>query len=147
MSESNQSVRYRARELGIAPGILSPGPHNAITDVPGICVGQVTAICDGDIRTGATAILSHSESIYEDKVPAGIAVANRFGKLMGSTQVAELGEVEAPIVLTNTLPVPHAADTGARRRLDGSRIYSLVKSVNSMRSHAKVPCLLPLRST
>jgi len=108
MKDSNQ--RRRSRELGIKPGILAPGTGNAITDVHGVCIGQVTLIEEADIRTGATAILSHAGNLYEDRVPAGIAVANGFGKLMGSTQVVELGEIETPIVLTNTLSVPQAAD-------------------------------------
>jgi D-aminopeptidase len=102
--------RPRAREFGIAPGILPPGPLNAITDVQGVCVGQITLIEGEDIRTGATAILPHTGNLYQEKVPAGIAVGNGYGKLMGDTQVAELGEIETPIVLTNTLAVPQAAD-------------------------------------
>lgn len=108
MKDSNQ--RRRSRELGIKPGILAPGTGNAITDVHGVCIGQVTLIEEADIRTGATAILPHAGNLYKDRVPAGIAVANGFGKLMGSTQVVELGEIETPIVLTNTLSVPRAAD-------------------------------------
>lgn len=108
MKDSNQ--RRRSRKLGIKPGILAPGTGNAITDVHGVCIGQVTLIEEADIRTGATAILPHAGNLYKDRVPAGIAVANGFGKLMGSTQVVELGEIETPIVLTNTLSVPRAAD-------------------------------------
>jgi D-aminopeptidase len=102
--------RKRARELGIAPGILPVGKWNAITDVAGVKVGHVTLIEGDDIRTGVTAILPHDGNIFQDKVPAGIAVGNGFGKLMGSTQVDELGEIETPLVLTNTLAVPVAAD-------------------------------------
>lgn len=102
--------RARARALGIVPGILPPGPLNAITDVAGVLVGQVTLFVDDDICTGVTAILPHGDNLYYDKVPAGIAVGNGYGKLMGSTQVIELGEIETPIVLTNTLAVPQAAD-------------------------------------
>lgn len=102
--------RRRARELGIAPGILPPGAWNAITDVQGVKVGHVTLIEGEGVRTGATAILPHGGNVFQDKVPAGIAVGNGFGKLMGSTQVAELGEIETPIVLTNTLAVPAAAE-------------------------------------
>lgn len=105
-----KTSRKRARELGIAPGILPPGRWNAITDVKGVKVGQVTLIEGDDIRTGVTAILSHDGNIFQDKVPAGIAVGNGFGKLMGFTQVQELGEIETPIVLTNTLAVPAAAE-------------------------------------
>jgi len=102
--------RCRVRELGIKPGILPPGMLNAITDVAGVRVGHVTLIESDDICTGATAILPHDGNIYQDKVPAGIVVGNGYGKLMGSTQVVELGEIETPILLTNTLSVPQAAD-------------------------------------
>ncbi|WP_319407496.1 P1 family peptidase [uncultured Desulfosarcina sp.] len=105
-----ESVRKRARELGIAPGILPTGPLNAITDVHPVEVGHVTVIEGDDIRTGATAILPHRENVYQRKVPAGIAVGNGYGKLTGSTQIRELGEIETPIVLTNTLCVPRAAE-------------------------------------
>ena len=102
--------RKRVRELGIAPGILPTGTWNAITDVDGVKVGHVTMIECDDIRTGVTVILPHDGNIFQDKVPAGIVVGNGFGKLMGSTQVNELGEIETPIVLTNTLAIPAAAD-------------------------------------
>src|SRR5919106_1715470 len=104
------SPRKRARELGIAPGILPIGKWNAITDVPGVKVGQVTLIEGEDIRTGVTAILPHDRNLFQDKVPAGIVVGNGFGKLAGTTQVEELGDIETPIVLTNTLSVPRAAE-------------------------------------
>jgi len=103
------AARPRAREAGIAIGILPPGPLNAITDVAGVRVGQVTLIEGDSVRTGVTAILPHGGNLYQDKVPAGFAVANGYGKFMGSTQIAELGEIEAPILLTNTLNVPEAA--------------------------------------
>ena len=102
--------RKRAREWGIAPGVLPTGRWNAITDVDGVRVGHVTLIEGDDIRTGVTAILPHAGNLYQDKLPAGIVVGNGFGKLMGSTQVDELGEIETPIVLTNTLCVPRAAE-------------------------------------
>ncbi len=102
--------RKRVRELGILPGILSVGKWNAITDVPGVKVGHVTLIEGEDVRTGVTAILPHDGNLFQDKVPAGMVVGNGFGKLMGSTQVEELGEIETPIVLTNTLAVPRAAE-------------------------------------
>jgi D-aminopeptidase len=98
--------RVRARELGLAPGVLAPGPQNAITDVAGVRVGQVTLIEGETIRTGVTAILPHGGNLFQDKVPAGLSVANGFGKLAGVSQVRELGEIETPIVLTNTLSVP-----------------------------------------
>lgn len=101
--------RPRAREAGIAIGILPTGPLNAITDVAGVKVGQVTIIEGANIRTGVTAILPHGGNLYQDKVPAGFSVGNAYGKFMGSTQIKELGEIETPIVLTNTLNVPEAA--------------------------------------
>jgi D-aminopeptidase len=111
MKPSEESKeRCRVRELGIIPGILPTGPLNAITDVSGVLVGHLTLIEGQDIRTGVTAILPHPGNPFQDKVPAGFAVANGFGKLMGSTQVQELGELETPILLTNTLSVPRAAD-------------------------------------
>ncbi|WP_374470925.1 P1 family peptidase [Phenylobacterium sp.] len=100
----------RARELGITPGVLSPGPLNAITDVSGVRVGHLTRHEEPDIHTGVTVVLPHEGNLFQDKVPAGLAVANGFGKLMGATQIAELGEIETPIALTNTLAVPRAAD-------------------------------------
>jgi D-aminopeptidase len=99
----------RARDLGIAPGPLPTGPMNAITDVPGVAVGQVTIDRGDNIRTGVTAILPHGGNFFADKVPAAIHVANGFGKLMGLSQVQELGEIETPILLTNTLNVAEAA--------------------------------------
>jgi D-aminopeptidase len=102
--------RQRVRELSVTPGILPTGKLNAITDVAGVKVGHITLIEGDDIRTGATAILPHGGNIYQDKVPAGIVVGNGYGKLTGSTQMDELGEIETPIVLTNTLAVPVAAE-------------------------------------
>ena len=101
--------RPRAREAGISFGILPTGPLNAITDVGGVRVGQVTIVEGASIRTGVTAILPHGGNLYQDKVPAGFSVGNAYGKFMGSTQIEELGEIETPIVLTNTLNVPEAA--------------------------------------
>jgi D-aminopeptidase len=103
-------VRPRAREFGLVVGVLAPGPLNAITDVAGVAVGQVTLIEGRDVRTGVTAILPHGGNLYQDKVPAGISVGNGYGKLTGVTQVVELGTLETPIVLTNTLSVPTAAE-------------------------------------
>jgi D-aminopeptidase len=102
--------RVRARELGVAPGVFRPGALNAITDVAGVRVGQVT-ISEGEtVRTGITAILPHGGNAYLERVPAAVFVGNGFGKLAGSTQVAELGELETPILLTCTLCVWKAAD-------------------------------------
>jgi D-aminopeptidase len=91
-------------------GVLPPGKLDAITDVEGVRVGQVTLVRGGDVRTGVTAILPHGGNLFREKVPGAVFVGNGFGKLMGSTQVAELGEIETPILLTNTLSVPRAAD-------------------------------------
>src|SRR5215210_6943025 len=105
-----ESSRKRVRELGIVPGILPVGTWNGITDIPGVRVGHVTLIEAEDVRTGITAILPHEGNLLQEKVPAGIAVGNGFGKLMGSTQLEELGEIETPILLTNTLSIPRAAE-------------------------------------
>jgi D-aminopeptidase len=107
---SASDSRPRAREFGLVVGVLPPGPLNAVTDVAGVAVGQVTIIEGKDVRTGVTVILPHGGNIFQDKVPAGISVGNGYGKLTGVTQVRELGTLESPIVLTNTLSVPVAAD-------------------------------------
>ncbi|MFN2191413.1 MAG: P1 family peptidase [Candidatus Promineifilaceae bacterium] len=99
----------RSRDFGIAPGIYKPGKLNAITDVPGVRVGQVTLVEGENIRTGVTAVLPHAGNVYQDRVPAGLAVGNGYGKLSGISQLQELGELETPVVLTNTLSVPEAA--------------------------------------
>jgi D-aminopeptidase len=100
----------RPRELGIAPGILLPGRHNAITDVAGVRVGHTTLIQGDSVRTGVTAVLPHGGNLFFDRVPAAVHVANGFGKLLGTTQLVELGELETPILLTCTLCVWKAAD-------------------------------------
>jgi len=102
--------RHAARDLGVLVGILPPGPLNAITDVDGVLVGQETVIRGDSINTGVTVVLPHGRNIFREKVPAAIVVGNAFGKLAGSTQVQELGELESPVVLTCTLCVPRAAD-------------------------------------
>jgi D-aminopeptidase len=101
--------RPRAREAGVIVGIFEPGPANAITDVAGVRVGQTTVVRDG-VNTGITAILPHGGNVFREKVPAAIVVGNGFGKLIGVTQVRELGEIETPILLTCTLCVWRAAD-------------------------------------
>ena len=102
--------RARARALGVAPGVFSPGPANAITDVAGVRVGHATLIVGDSVRTGVTAILPHEGNAFLDRVPAAMYVGNGFGKLLGVTQVEELGELETPILLTCTLCVWRAAD-------------------------------------
>src|SRR6266581_121981 len=103
-------ARQRAREAGVAVGVLPPGQLNAITDVAGVSVGHVTIIRGDNVRTGVTAILPHGGNLFREKVPGAVFVGNGFGKLMGSTQVNELGEIETPILLTSTLSVPRVAD-------------------------------------
>lgn len=103
-------TRPRLRDLGVAIGILAPGPLNAITDVDGVRVGHATVIRGENIRTGVTAILPHSGNLFQEKVPAAVFVGNGFGKITGTTQVEELGELETPILLTSTLNVPRVAD-------------------------------------
>ncbi len=105
-----QVARSRARSLGVAPGIFTPGINNAITDVAGVLVGQTTVIAGDSVHTGVTAILPHAGNMFFDRVPAAVFVGNAFGKLVGATQVKELGELETPIVLTCTLCVWRAAD-------------------------------------
>ena len=105
-----QSQRPRVRELGIRVGILPPGSLDAITDVPGVLVGQTTLIRGDNVRTGVTAILPHAGNLYREKVRGAVYIENAYGKLMGSTQIEELGEIETPILLTSTLNVPKVAD-------------------------------------
>jgi D-aminopeptidase len=109
-SSANTQNRPRARELGIKVGVLPTGTLNAITDVDGVLVGHTTIVRGDNIRTGVTAILPHSGNLFRDKVPGAVFVGNGFGKLAGSTQVNELGEIETPILLTSTLSVPRVAD-------------------------------------
>ena len=106
----NQEKRPRAADIGLHVGTLRPGQLDAITDVAGVRVGQVTLIRGDSIRTGVTVVLLSGENIFRDKIPGAVYVGNAFGKLMGSTQVEELGEIETPIALTSTLNVPRVAD-------------------------------------
>jgi D-aminopeptidase len=107
-------VRPRARDLGISPGAGTPGPANAITDVAGVAVGHRTIVRGDAVRTGVTAVLPHAGSLFRDRVPGAVFIGNAFGKLAGSTQVEELGTIESPIVLTNTLSVGIALDAVVR---------------------------------
>jgi D-aminopeptidase len=102
--------RPRARELGLAPGVFEPGPLDAITDVAGVSVGHVTLVEGDTVRTGVTVVVPHAGNLFQDKVPGAVFVGNAFGKLAGSTQVRELGTIETPIVLTNTLAVGAAVE-------------------------------------
>ena len=109
-TSSLDAQRARARDLGVAPGVFVPGANNAITDVAGVRVGQVTVTEGAGVRTGVTAIIPHEGNAYLERVPAAIWVGNGFGKLIGATQANELGELETPILLTCTLCVWKAAD-------------------------------------
>jgi len=109
-SAATPTTRPRARDIGLKIGILPTGSLNALTDVPGVLVGHTTIIRGDDIRTGVTAILPHNGNLFREKVPGAVFVGNGFGKLAGSTQVNELGEIETPILLTSTLSVPRVAD-------------------------------------
>ena len=110
MSTVSAAQRVRARDLGVKPGIFAPGPLNAITDVAGVRVGQATVVAGDSVHTGVTAILPHEGNLFFDRVPAAVHIGNAFGKLVGFTQVKELGELETPILLTCTLCVWRAAD-------------------------------------
>ena len=125
------AARPRARELHIEPGVFPPGPHNAITDVAGVRVGQVTLITGDNIRTGVTAILPHDGNLFQQKVPGAVFVGNAFGKLAGSTQVNELGMIETPIVLTNTLAVGVAVDAVVGYTLS-QKGNEQIRSVNAL---------------
>jgi D-aminopeptidase len=123
--------RPRARELGIAPGLFNPGPLNAITDVSGVAVGHVTIVEGDNVRTGVTAIRPHPGNLFQEKVAGAVFVGNAFGKLAGSTQVDELGTIETPIVLTNTLSVGTAVDAVVRWTTDQPGNAD-VRSVNAV---------------
>jgi D-aminopeptidase len=109
-SQPLQAQRARARDLGVKPGVFTPGKLNAITDVAGVRVGQATIVEGDSVRTGVTAILPHGGNVFTDRVPAAIHVGNGFGKITGVTQLRELGELETPLLLTCTLCVWKAAD-------------------------------------
>jgi D-aminopeptidase len=124
-------TRPRARDLGIQPGVGTPGPLNAVTDVAGVRVGHTTLVSGDAVRTGVTAILPHGGNLFREKVPGAVFVGNAFGKLAGSTQVQELGTIESPIVLTNTLGVGVALDAVVRWTL-GQPGNENVRSVNAL---------------
>jgi D-aminopeptidase len=126
---SQTTERPRAREIGMEIGVFPPGAQNAITDVEGVLVGQVTVWEGEDVRTGITAILPHGGNTFREKVPAAIVVGNGFGKLLGVTQVAELGEMETPILLTCTLCVWRAADAMVEWLLEQDGMEG-VRSIN-----------------
>lgn len=128
---SQEVDRPRARDLGVEVGIFPPGPWNAITDVEGVRVGQVTVVEGTRVNTGVTAIRPHPGSIYHERVPAAIYVGNGFGKLIGVTQVRELGELETPILLTCTLCVWKAADALVEWALEQEGMEG-VRSLNAV---------------
>ena len=109
-SQMTKNTRPRARDIGLKVGILPTGPLDAITDVPDVRVGHTTIVRGAKVRTGVTCVLPHGGNLFREKVPGAVFVGNGFGKLMGSTQVNELGEIETPILLTSTLSVPRVAD-------------------------------------
>ena len=125
------SQAKRARDYGITIGVLKTGPYNAITDVAGVKVGHTTLIKGDSVRTGVTAILPHEGNIYQQKVPAAIYIGNGYGKLAGYSQVKELGNIETPIILTNTLSVPTASNALISYTL-GLEGNETVRSVNSI---------------
>ncbi|MDP2884154.1 MAG: P1 family peptidase [Ignavibacteria bacterium] len=110
ISQAQSNGRLRLRDLGVEIGIFRTGKLNAITDVAGVSVGHVTILQGDSVRTGVTAILPHGGNLFQEKVPAAVFVGNGFGKLVGTTQVEELGQIETPILLTNTLSVWDVAD-------------------------------------
>ena len=142
---SGQTPRVRARDLGVAPGIFKTGALNAITDVAGVRVGQVTLNQGDNIRTGITAIFPHAGNPYLDRVPAAVNVGNGFGKLTGSTQVNELGEIETPIVLTCTLCVWKVADAMAEWMLAQPGMER-VRSINPLVAETNDGTLNDIRS-
>ncbi len=145
MSGAGAEPRSRARALGVAPGVFAPGAFNAITDVAGVMVGHATLVAGDALRTGVTAILPHPGNAFFDRVPAAVHVGNGFGKLVGSTQVNELGEMETPLVLTNTLGVWTAADTLARWMLEQPGMQA-VRSINPLAGETNDGILNDIRS-
>jgi len=130
MAAQNEA-RPRARDLGLAPGVFAPGPLNAITDVAGVSVGHATLNQGDNVRTGITVIVPHQGNVFQDKVPGAVFVGNAFGKLAGSTQVDELGTIETPIALTNTLSVGAVVEGIVKWTIDQKGNES-VRSVNAL---------------
>jgi D-aminopeptidase len=128
---AQSNLRPRAADLGLSPGSGTAGKLDAITDVPGVKVGHTTIVSGDSVRTGVTAILPHGGNIFKEKVPGAVFVGNAFGKLAGSTQVDELGTIETPIVLTNTLSVGTAVEGVVRWTLDQPGNTD-VRSVNAL---------------
>jgi D-aminopeptidase len=137
--------RARARDLGIKPGVFPPGAHNAITDVAGVRVGHATIIEGDSVRTGVTAILPHQGNLFQERVPAALHVGNGFGKLLGATQLNELGELESPILLTCTLCVWNAADALVGWMLEQPGMEN-VRSINPLVAETNDGTLNAIRS-
>lgn len=144
-AQTSSAGRPRARELGVAPGIFQPGQRNAITDVQGVAVGQVTVIEGDSVRTGVTAILPHGGNLFRERVPAALHVGNGFGKLLGVTQLRELGELETPILLTCTLCVWKAADAMVEWMLSQPGMQD-VRSINPLVGETNDGTLNAIRS-
>jgi D-aminopeptidase len=128
---AQNEARPRARDIGLAPGVFEPGANNAITDVADVAVGHATLNQGDAVRTGVTVIVPHPGNVFQDKVPGAVFVGNAFGKLAGSTQVDELGTIETPIALTNTLSVGAVMDGVVRWTLDQPGNGN-VRSVNAL---------------
>ena len=145
VSPADAQARLRARALGVAPGLFRPGMHNAITDVAGVRVGHATLALGDSVRTGVTAILPHGDNAYTSRVPAAVHVGNAFGKLVGASQVRELGELETPILLTCTLCIWRAADALAAEMLARPGMEH-VRSINPLVGETNDGVLNAIRS-
>ena len=145
MGTNAQGQRARARDLGVKPGVFPPGRNNAITDVAGVRVGHATIIRGDSVRTGVTAILPHEGNAFLERVPAALHVGNGFGKLLGATQLNELGEIESPILLTCTLCVWNAADALVGWMLEQPGMEN-VRSVNPLVAETNDGTLNAIRS-
>jgi D-aminopeptidase len=139
------SQRARARDLGVKPGVFPTGRNNAITDVAGVRVGHATLVQGDSIRTGVTAILPHEGNLFLERVPAALHVGNGFGKLLGATQLNELGELETPILLTCTLCVWNAADALVAWMLEQPGMED-VRSINPVVAETNDGTLNAIRS-
>jgi D-aminopeptidase len=145
LATNAHSQRARARDLGVKPGVFPTGRNNAITDVAGVRVGHATLVQGDSIRTGVTAILPHEGNLFLDRVPAALHVGNGFGKLLGATQLNELGELETPILLTCTLCVWNAADALVGWMLEQPGMEN-VRSINPVVAETNDGSLNAIRS-
>ena len=145
LTTTAQSQRARARDLGVKPGVFPTGRNNAITDVAGVRVGHATLVQGDSIRTGVTAILPHEGNLFLERVPAALHVGNGFGKLLGATQLNELGELETPILLTCTLCVWNAADALVGWMLEQPGMEN-VRSINPVVAETNDGILNAIRS-